>query len=276
MTTEIVVTGASGFVGQALLREFIENGVSVQGLSRRKVNGLVTVERYSDAPMSEESVLVHLAQGANTSDSFGDEDIELCRMLASRPWHHIVYASSAIVYGDASNHLRRPDENVAAFNDYSRVKLACEKIVLEAGGTCVRLGNLYGPGMNVDTVVSAILRQIPGDGSLVLQNTAPVRDFLWVNDAARCLAAACRVMPNTILNAGSGGGMAVGDVARLALTLAGQGCRPVVGLTGSSRTSCLILDIAKTTSALNWTPEVNITTGLVSLLRTSGVEICKS
>lgn len=269
MTCEIVVTGASGFVGQALMKMLLESGFSVTGLSRRKMSGVTTVSSYADAPAHEGAVLVHLAQGRNTSDAFDDEDIELCRTLAAMPWRHIVYASSAIVYGDAKDYLRRPEEEVSAFSDYSRVKLACEEIVSKVGGTSLRIGNLYGPGMGVDTVISAIVSQIPGEGPLKLMDTLPIRDFLWIEDAVRCIVSACQVMPGAILNAGSGSGMAVGDVARLALTLAGESSRPVVGTASSGRPSCLMLDISKTRSVLNWSPEISISAGLLSLLDTN-------
>jgi nucleoside-diphosphate-sugar epimerase len=267
MTTEVIVTGASGFFGQAVIRQFANSEFAVRGVARRRREGLVAVSDYSMLPNSEDAILIHLAQGANTSDSFGEEDIELCATFAGKPWRHIVYASSAVVYGDAKASLRTPDEGVTPYNDYSRVKLACEKIVLEAGGTCLRLGNLYGPGMNVETVISAILSQIPGDGPLVLQNTAPIRDFMWVDDAAACLIAACRRMPGEILNVASGRGFSVGDVAHMALTLAGEGGRPVVGKIISSRNSCLVLDIARTCSLLNWVPEMELADGLEILLR---------
>lgn len=267
MVREVVVTGASGFVGQALLRRFANNEFSVRGFARRKCEGLFTVATYASLPCQENAILVHLAQGANTSDSFGDEDIELCATLASKPWRHIVYASSAVVYGDAVSSMRSPEAAVAPYNDYSRVKLACEKIILNVGGTCLRLGNLYGPGMNSETVISAILNQIPGDGQLVLQNTSPVRDFLWIDDAASCFLEACRQMPGETLNVASGQGFAVGDVARMALTLAGEGGRPVVGKMSTYSTSNLVMDINKTCELLKWTPKVSLMEGLGKLLR---------
>jgi nucleoside-diphosphate-sugar epimerase len=267
MTNEVIVTGASGFVGQAVLRRFANSEFTVRGVARRRREGLITVSEYSTLPNPEDAILIHLAQGANTSDSFGDEDIELCATLAGKPWRHIVYASSAAVYGDTKDFLRTPGEDLAAYNDYSRVKLACEKIVQEAGGTCLRLGNLYGLGMNVETVISAILNQIPGDGPLVLQSTAPIRDFLWVDDAGACLMAACRKMPGEILNVASGHGFSVVDVARIALALAGERVRQVVGKTSPSRNSCLVLDISRTCALLNWAPEVDLADGLEILLR---------
>jgi UDP-glucose 4-epimerase len=269
MNCNIVVTGASGFVGRALMMELLNNGLPVIGLSRKKMSGFVTVDSYSDLPEPDGAVLVHLAQGHDASDSFRVEDIEVCRKLSKKPWRHIVYASSAMVYGDNKEHPRSPDEPVLVTSDYVREKIACEEIVSGVGGTCLRFTNLYGPRMSANNVISDILRQIPGEGPLRLRDVKPVRDFLWIEDAAQCLVAACEVMPGSILNAGSDCGMAVGDVAQLALELAGQRLRTVVGLASSGEASCIKLDISKTRSVLNWVPKVDISTGLFSLLSTN-------
>lgn len=266
MSNPVVITGASGFVGQALLSWLRREGVAVTGVTRRRQPGLTAVADYADMLVPEGAVLVHLAQGRDPSAPFDDSEIALCRVIAAKPWRHIVYASSAIVYGDEKEYPRRPEEPVAAASDYVRVKLACEQAVSQAGGTSLRLANLYGPGMSENTVIADILRQIPGESPLRLHDSSPVRDFLWIEDAAHCLAAACRIMPGGILNAGSGRGTAVGDIARLALALVGEYSRLVIAENTADRTSNLTLDIAKTRSRLNWSPEIDLPTGLATLL----------
>jgi len=262
----VVVTGASGFVGQALLSCLRREGVPVTGVTRRRQPGLTAVATYADTQVPEGAVLVHLAQRRDASARSDDSEIALCRVLAARPWRHVVYASSAIVYGDEKAYPRRPEEPVSAAHDYARVKLACEDVFGKVGGTSLRLANLYGPGMGKNTVIAEILRQIPGEGPLRLRDPIPVRDFLWIGDAALCFAAACRIMPGGIFNAGSGRGIAVGDVARLALDLAGDESRPVIGENTADRTSILTLDIAKTCSSLDWLPEIDLPTGLATLI----------
>lgn len=266
MSHPIFVTGASGFVGQALLSCLQREGIPVTGLTRRLQHGLTAVADYADVPIPEGAVLVHLAQARDASGSFDDGGIELCRTLSRRPWRHVVYASSMIVYGDEKDYPRRPDELISATSNYARVKLACEQIVTNVGGTCLRFSNLYGLGMGTNTVISDILRQIPGCGALGLRDILPVRDFLWIEDAARCLMLACQIMPGGILNAGSGSGITIGDVARLALKLAGESLRPVVGGVGSSRASYITLDINMTRSVLNWSPKIDMNAGLSVLL----------
>lgn len=263
---EVVVTGASGFIGQAFLKQARNEKFSTIGLARRRLQGLVSVASYADIPARNGAVLVHLAQGRDASSAFHDAEIELCRLLASRNWRHVVYASSAVVYGDEKQYPRQTNEPVRADSDYARVKLACEEIIESVGGTCLRFANLYGPGMAANTVISEILRQIPGSGPLLLRDVSPIRDFLWIDDAARCLAAVCSLTPGGVLNVGSGRGTSVGDVARLALELADETSRPVIGRISASSPSSLTLDISRTQSALTWSPQIDLRAGLSLLL----------
>jgi nucleoside-diphosphate-sugar epimerase len=261
----IVVTGASGFVGRALMSYLYKLGIPVQGLSRKSVNGLSTVFSYSDLLVPEDAILVHLAQSSNTSSLFDSEAVELCQTLSKQNWKHIVYVSSAVVYGDAQDYHRSPDEVITATSDYMRVKLACEQIFSNVGGTSLRFANLYGPGMSENTVLFDILKQVPGEGPLRLRNLKPVRDFFWIEDAVRCIVFACRIQPGRILNAGSGNGISIGDAAHLALRIAGERDRPVIG-TSSGSASCLKLDITNTQTVLGWSPEVDLYQGLSSLI----------
>lgn len=267
MADSIVITGASGFLGQALMRHLRTSGFLVTGFSRQRVPGLMTIANYADMPIFENAILIHLAQDSNASGSFGEKDIDLCKSLIDMPWKHVVYVSSAVVYGDAKEYLRQPNEEVFSFSDYSRVKIACEKIVSEVGGTSLRISNLYGPGMNTDTAINVIVRQIPGKAPLELMTIFPIRDFLWIEDAVSCLINACNIRPSGILNVGTGKGIAIGDLAKLALNIAGESYRPVVGKVGFDRISCLILDISKTKSLLNWSPVTDISDGLFNLLK---------
>jgi nucleoside-diphosphate-sugar epimerase len=266
MNYPVVVTGASGFVGRALLSALQSEGVSVTGVTRRLQHGLTTVADYSAMLVPKGAVLVHLAQARDASGRFDNMDIQFCYRLSMRPWRHIVYASSMLVYGDDKNYPRKPDELISATSDYARVKLTCEEIVTNVGGTCLRFSNLYGFGMGENTAISDILRQIPGTDPLVLRDISSVRDFLAVEDAARCLVLACRIMPGGILNAGSGNGTAIGDVARLALKLAGESSRSVIDGGNSGRASCIKLDTTKTRLVLNWSPKVDMHAGLSALL----------
>jgi UDP-glucose 4-epimerase len=160
-----------------------------------------------------------------------------------------------------------PDEVIYDANEYAQVKLACESIITNAGGTCLRFSNIYGQEMASNSVISDILSQIPGKGDLYVRDKLPVRDFLWIEDAVRCLISALVLRPGGIFNVGSGKVFSIGKIAELALLIAGEENRTVISKTDLQKKSTLVLDISKTSSILNWNPEMEIELGLSLLIK---------
>ncbi|MCE9659471.1 MAG: NAD(P)-dependent oxidoreductase [Burkholderiales bacterium] len=253
----IVVTGAAGFVGSAVLRRLRSLDRPATGISRRDLPGLVRVADYRDTPEAE--VIVHLAEesdratverlGAEYADAAAAIVDALCRRAG-----HLVYASSGLVYGDAAKVACGADAPVCPSDAYSRSKLRNEAVALAGGATVLRFSNLFGPGMSENNVVSDIARQLGGEGPLRVRDTSPVRDFLCVDDAAEATLAAIDRRPGGILNIGSGTGLAIGDVARIALAAVGHPERPVAATPAPARRSINVLDIAATGRRLGWQP----------------------
>lgn len=272
----IVVTGASGFLGQAVLRCLHARGADAVGVARRAAAGCVTVHHYQDSPAGD--VLVHLAgdsdmqRVAAAGAAYAQQAAGLLDALLAKGYSHTVYASSAVLYGDGSQHPRHTGEPVVLHGDYARIKHAGEQAVQAArNGLSVRLANLYGPGMSRSNVVSAILGQIPGQGPLRVRDTRPVRDFLWVADAAEALATMAQHGDSAgVFNLGSGQGVSVGELAHAALAAAGQASRPVESATTppplDAPPSTLVLDISATRALFGWRPATPLAEGLRRLL----------
>jgi len=268
MPIEVVITGASGFIGGALLKELRKIGIPVIGLSRHSKKGLTLISSYEnvDFEFLNKKILIHLAQPRDAANPSDGNEIMICNSLAAKQWKHIIYVSSSIVYGDTEGYPRKPDEVIYYANEYAKIKLACESIITNAGGTCLRFSNIYGPEMAPNSVISDILSQIPGEGTLAVRDKLPVRDFLWIEDAVSCLISVLVLRPGGIFNVGSGMGYSIGKIAELALLIAGEENRSVISKTDLRKKSTLVLDISKTSSMLNWTPEMNIELGLSFLI----------
>lgn len=268
----IVVTGASGFVGTHLIHVLERQEIEVVGVARRGVVGALgrQVRDYGATPAGD--VLVHLAEqrdrgAAQTSGSaYRATTLGLLERLIGKGFDHVVYASSAAVYGDASKAPRHPAERLVARDEYTAVKLDGEARVLLAGGTVARLGNLYGPGMADNNVVSTILAQTPGSGPIRLWDERPVRDFCWIEDAADALARMALAQHCGVYNVGTGIGTSAGALARTALELMGEAGRPVQATRPSGRDSVNVLDIADTIATFGWRPRTTLRQGLRRLL----------
>lgn len=274
MRGAVVVTGASGFVGQRLVARLGAEGVAVHAVCRRDVEvpgatAVHLVRDYGQTPAIADAVLVHLAgeRSLAAAESRGASGVAeaagAARALVGNGYRGLIVASSAVVYGDKSPDPHRPDEVVHPQNRYAEAKLSCEAAFVQAGGLAMRLGNVYGPGMAPESVVAEIVAQIPGDGPVRIRDAGPIRDFVWIDDVIEAFVAAARRPQAGILNVGSGQGVSIGALAATALKVAGAERRLVVSARlPPGRPSACLLDVQETRSKLGWRAVTPLAAGL--------------
>jgi UDP-glucose 4-epimerase len=267
---QVVVTGASGFIGAAVVRHLRSRDVSVHALARSATALTTVVADYAQAPPAD--ALIHLAEArdrGHVRDAGPAYERDIARTLErllDKAYARVVYGSSGVLYGDAATLPRQPHDPVTVSEPYARVKQSSEAAVLRGGGVVARLANVFGPGMASSNVLGTILEQIPGTGPVRVLDASPVRDFLWIDDAAAGLAQMALGGPSGIFNLGSGIGTSIHDLARLALDVAGEPQRSVVSTAPSGRASSLVLDIDLTRARFAWHPATTLRDGLSALL----------
>lgn len=265
----VVITGASGFFGGALVRKLTGAGVDCIGISRKKNPGLCQVARYSDAPVG--SVLVHLAETNNRSvasaggAALESEAQQTLEALLAKGYRKAIYASSAVLYGDRCTTPRKVSDPVEAVDTYTRIKLASERAVLEQGGAVARLSNLYGPGMAGNNVLSHILAQLGRGPSITMHTLEPVRDFLWIEDAVEALYDMVLREAAGLFNVGSGVGTSIRQLVYMAQAATATR-QDVKALYTQAHPSHLVLDIAATTQGLGWRPRTGLEEGVSKLV----------
>jgi UDP-glucose 4-epimerase len=272
-----VVTGASGFLGRAVVAELAARELPAMAVSRGKPAfdspvQTLQVGHYSQVkPVGAGDVLLHLAEPRHIGTveqagaQYATEMREVVSALAGAGWAHVVYASSAAVYSDEGKQPHRADEPIRPRGAYAQTKAACEDIALRAGGGAARLANLYGSGMASNNVMSDILAQIGKAGPIRVRDAKPVRDYLWIEDAARGLVNASVAKLAGPFNLASGVGTSVNTLAMLILSLANER-RSLEETAPAPRESHLVLDIAATTERLGWRPTVPLRQGLARLV----------
>jgi UDP-glucose 4-epimerase len=268
---KVVVTGASGFLGRILVDVLRERGVVVAGVSRSRIPGLTHIESYGEAPSGD--VLVHLAEASDRAYAqvhapyYEQEAISALNVLLEKRFSRVIYASSAAVYGDQCRSPRKIGDPVSASDAYTRLKLASEKLVLQQNGVVARISNLYGPRMAEKNVFSAIIKQLPDSGPIRIRDSSPVRDFLWVGDAAQALADMVTGRACGCFNVGSGVGVSIHDLASEVLSVAGQVGRQVISYNPTSPFSSLVVDITGVESSFGWRPKVELRQGITALMK---------
>lgn len=275
---KVVVTGATGFVGGRVLRLLREHSqVELVPVTRQRIPHWCCVTDYAQSPSGD--VLIHLAENcdrgqvANLGTAYEESIRASLSALLEKGYHRIVYASSAVLYGDEDTRPYLTSDRVVIADAYARVKYQSELAVLNSpGGMVVRLANVYGQGMSENNVMSAILRQIPGSGALSVMDTSPVRDFISVDDVAEGIVAlALRHNQNGntggLYNLGTGIGTSIGALACMALEIAGQSDRRVETKSNTKRQSSLVLDHSQTTLDCGWRPKTTLHQGITDLLQ---------
>jgi UDP-glucose 4-epimerase len=275
---KIVVTGASGFIGRRVLRLLRKHSqVDLIPVTRQQIPNWCCITDYAQSPLGD--VLIHLAENsdrgqvADLGTPYEESISKSLSALLAKSYQRIVYASSAVLYGDADTRAHLTMDPVSLSDAYTRVKYQSEVAILNSpGGIVARLANVYGSGMSENNVMSAILHQIPGSGVLSVMDAEPVRDFISADDVAKgivSLALRDSKAGNTggLYNLGTGIGTSIGVLARMALEIAGQSDRRVGTQTVTSKQSSLVLDYSQTTHDCGWEPKTTLHQGLKELLK---------
>ncbi len=214
----VVVTGASGYLGTAILRRLAPVRCTIRRVSRSaglaqiagkaKVVDVVADLRDPEAAMNAVSgadVVFHLSAQTSVpvaeSDPLADADVnikpavnllEACRRGKAHP--AIVFASTATVVGIAE---RLPVSETCPTNPvtvYDLHKAIVEQYITlyahfeNVRGTMLRLPNVYGPGSPSRQSDRGILNQmisraLRGEELTVFGTGGELRDFLYVDDA---------------------------------------------------------------------------------------------
>ena len=260
---KIVITGASGFIGRHVIQLLSENNqIEIIPLSRRVLPNFKTVSTYEDAPDGD--ILIHLADDSNVgsaaynSSQFLNSSLLTTKSLSMKSYEKIIYASSALVYSDKFKTPRTVNDETSIENRYARLKKESEDIILSnPKGIVVRISNVYGMGMSSKSLIGEVLDKLKSEAVIEIRDSAPVRDFIHVNDVAEgisMIALSCisNLKNKPVYNLGTGIGTSIGELSLIMTDLAGQARRRIKFRNFNSTESCIILDSSLTEEIFGW------------------------
>ncbi|MBI4504029.1 MAG: NAD-dependent epimerase/dehydratase family protein [Chloroflexi bacterium] len=291
---DVLVTGASGYLGQHLVRALCADGLAVRGLARSvRPAGLPAIEwRRGDVCVPGDvasaagdcAAVVHLAcrpLRQSFADPAGDFAVNaggtLNVLAAARQAGvgHVVYASTAQVYG-AGQPPFAEEAPTAPRSPYAASKL-CGEVMCTTFARCYGLGitvlrifNAYGPaadGAERGTVEALFVRRV-AQGLLPVVTGHPdeARDFVHVRDVVRAIQRALHVGPTSeVINIGSGVPTTMRELADLVISLAGVPLSPVVEV-GDGPPLRIQADTHKARTVLGFAAQVALRDGLAEML----------
>ncbi|WP_433628289.1 NAD-dependent epimerase/dehydratase family protein [Nocardia sp. CA-120079] len=277
----VLVTGAAGYLGAAVVSALMEAGHDAVAMVHSPQSNIAHVTEIRVADLLDPVALrravdgvdavCHLAGLTRVRESMTDPlryfgvntvgTIALLDAMASAEVPRFVFASTGAIYGDVSGRAITEDLPDNPPHPHGSSKLAAEKAVEahDAAAVVLRLSNVAGgrdpdPTRLVPRVLSAAARNEPlevnGDGTTV-------RDYVHVSDAANAFVAGLEHLPPPGVTEryaiGSGRGTSVRQVVAAVEKVSARRValihRPAVPEPSSS-----VADPAKAMDQLDWVP----------------------
>lgn len=205
----ILITGASGFIGQHLVRALY------------KTNTVFPVNNVNEIQHWDYDIIFHLGGNTDTRKTYAPEhiinvlDFSLICQIANRGTP-LVYASSASVYGNQESPLSTVTSEVSPLNPYAISKALIEKYASFCPNFSkigLRYFNVYGPGeqhkVGYNSMVYQIMKAVKSKSPVKLfASGQQERDFVYIDDVIDYTLKAGELVLNknfnTVYNVGSG------------------------------------------------------------------------
>lgn len=233
--TLYAVTGATGFIGAALIDQLLQQGVGVRALARdpRKLRQGARVEAVAGS-LENEKALEALARGAGAflhlageTHARTEQDYTRINVDGARRAAAAAAAAGARFVHASSLSARQPETS-----PYARSKFESERAVAEASRgnswLALRLPAIYGPG---DLVTLPYFKLLKSGFAFEPATDTPSRaSLLYVEDAASALAAAASAgEAGRVYDVGDdrGGGRAWSEIGQTLAEIIGNNPMPL-------------------------------------------------
>lgn len=214
---KIIITGANGFVGSCLAKNFVESGFEVTAIVRNeksdissisKINGLKIVYCNLEEINNLHKILTdkydlffHLAWDSSAGEKRSDVGIQLsnveytCNAVKEAKklgCKRFIFANSIMSY-EAREYISNDNSNPTLGYIYSTAKLTAGMMAKTIAVSekieyiDVIISNIYGVGEKSMRFLNSTVRKIISCESLKLTSCQQIYDFIYITDAAEAI-----------------------------------------------------------------------------------------
>lgn len=278
MDSNILVTGASGFVGRTLVKT-LKSTYNIFSPNQTELD-LIHNPGFLDAYINGNRInfIIHLAhpKTRNSVSTMGEtvamtrNILEVCRLNGVG----ILYLSCLAVFSGythslKANSLSKPFPKGV----YAETKFLCEALVkiyqqsYELNGIILRPSLLYGVQMDKALFISKFF-EAANQGRTVYthryRNGLPSFDFLYLDDLIEAIRLAINLKPKAALSIGTGRATSTYELAQLIVKTC-QSRSEVKTIDIEESAYHVVADPAEALERLGWSPKVDLERGLQKL-----------
>lgn len=265
-----LVTGGEGFIGRRLVEV-----TKADSFDLKSGKDILNTEDLVSACTTVQGIF-HCAAKISVPESLENPDVyhlnnvqgtESVIHAAAKNNLHIVFSSSAAVYGEVNQPAKENDQ-LRPQSPYATNKRDGEILLLESGLPVVvlRYFNVYGPGQSsaYAGVVTAFIRAaLKGEDLVIYGDGEQIRDFVYIDDVVRANVIAMEATNRgEVFNIGSGTKTSITQLAEeiIRLTNSSSVIKYVAPRPGDIIYSQA--DASKAARILRWETEVSLEEGL--------------
>ena len=281
----LLITGAAGAMGQALIREILDDGMTIWALDlgkellQKNFSGVENVKifdlsdfRAGRIPMAEMDCIMHCAfarsqMGAALTSSI-DFTREIFETAIANNIPRVINISSQSVYGNFREKPSSEDDQVNPFDQYGIAKYSCEKIgeILFSNTACrltsVRMASLVGVQYS-ERIINKMIQFALKNRKIRIVGGSQQFSFLHLNDAVRglkCLLDNADKPCRSVYNLGTSETF---SICRLAEVIAGKirekcGFEPEIEIDTQDIKHSVPLDVARIKQDFNWSAAITL------------------
>lgn len=297
----ILITGSAGFIGSNCVDFLLDRGLTVTGIddlsygkecniNKKSIFYHLDVRDYhklAEIIISEKpSHIIHFAADATTrssalgwNDPMKDYSINILGTLnileilrQEKLDSHLIYASSAAVYGEPNETPIKETHPTFPVSPYGISKLAGEKYCYayfkeyQIKTTVIRIFNTYGPRQSRYVIYDQIKNIMNNPNEInILGTGTQLRDYIYVSDTVEAFYSAMTNISSVgeIFNVAGGEYISIKNLIKILKDILKK--EPIENYTGKSwkgDISKLWGDTDKITNQLGWKPKIQLKDGI--------------
>ena len=283
----ILITGATGFIGTHLIPELIKNH-KIVGISKNKIKPSKNFTSYN-VDITDEKLkiknkytdIIHMAAYSDVTYcnlnptkcyELNVKSTQKMLEIARKNDSNFIFLSSSHVYGNpikqpiVEDSVCNPSTHYASSKKMSEI--LCETYAKTYGLDIqvARLFSVYGPKSPKSNLIFNIINQIINNSKIILGNTYPKRDFIFISDVIMGLTKILNSKKKgfQVYNLGSGKSISVENIVKNCLNISNKKLK-IISSKEKRRENEINntqANISKMKKEFNWKTEISLEKGL--------------